>query len=78
MIASTQQALAAFDPVRQTLADGFSPDAQALQPFASHGDSVRATLGQAPPALTEVRGGLPPVTALLAQVRGSLPLRRRC
>jgi ABC-type transporter Mla subunit MlaD len=70
LIASTQQTLGAFDPVRDTLANGFSPETQALRPFISQADSVKATLDQAPPALTEVQTGLPPVTALLAQVQG--------
>jgi ABC-type transporter Mla subunit MlaD len=70
LISSTQGAVAAFDPVRETLADGFQPEAQALQPFASEGGSVEATLDQAPPTLSEVRTGLPPVTALVAQVQG--------
>jgi ABC-type transporter Mla subunit MlaD len=70
LISSTQGALAGFDPVRDTLADGFQPEAQALQPFASEGGSVEATLDQAPSTLSEVRVGLPPVTALVAQVQG--------
>lgn len=70
LISSTQRALAAFDPVRDTLANGFQPEAQALQPFAAEGPSVHATLDQAPSTLAELRSGLPAVTALVAQVQG--------
>jgi virulence factor Mce-like protein len=70
LISATQGTLAAFDPVRDSLAAGFQPEAQALQPFASQGTSVRATLDQAPPTLAEVQNGLPPVTAMVAQLQG--------
>ena len=70
LISSTQAALAAFDPVRESLANGFQPEAQALQPFASERGSVEATLDQAPATLREAQTGLPRVTALVAQVRG--------
>jgi ABC-type transporter Mla subunit MlaD len=70
LISSTQGTLAAIDPVSGSLAGGFQPEAQALQPFASEAANVKAALDQAPPTLTEVRTGLPPVTALLAQVQG--------
>jgi ABC-type transporter Mla subunit MlaD len=69
LISSTQGATAAFDPVRDTLANGFQPEAHALQPFASHGGRVEATLDQAPPTLAELQSGLPPVKSLVAQVQ---------
>jgi phospholipid/cholesterol/gamma-HCH transport system substrate-binding protein len=70
LISSTQGALAAFDPARDSLANGFQPEAQALQPFASQRSSVEATLEQAPPTLAELHTGLPPVTAMVAQLQG--------
>jgi ABC-type transporter Mla subunit MlaD len=70
LISSTQGALAAFDPVRDSLGNGFRPEAQALQPFANESSSVQATLDQAPPTLSEVHNGLPSVTTLVAQVQG--------
>jgi ABC-type transporter Mla subunit MlaD len=70
LISSTQGALTAFDPVRDSLANGFQPETQALQPFADQAGSVQATLDRAPPALAELQAGLPSVAALLAQVQG--------
>jgi ABC-type transporter Mla subunit MlaD len=70
LISATQGTTAAFDPVRGNLANGFQPEAQALQPFASQATSVQATLDQAPPTLAELQTGLPPVTAMVAQLQG--------
>jgi ABC-type transporter Mla subunit MlaD len=70
LISSTQGSAAALDPVRYTLAGGFKPAAQALEPFASERPSVEGTLDQAPSTLSELRTGLPPVTALVANVQG--------
>jgi ABC-type transporter Mla subunit MlaD len=70
LISSSQGAAAAFDPVRDNLATGFQPEAQALSPFAIQGANVQATLEQAPPALSELQSGLPAVRSLVAQVQG--------
>jgi virulence factor Mce-like protein len=70
LISSSQAAAAAFDPVRNTLANGFQPEARAMQPFANDPADVQGTLDQAPPTLSEVQSGLPSVRALVAQVRG--------
>jgi ABC-type transporter Mla subunit MlaD len=70
LISSSQGAAAAVDPVRNSLADGFQPEWQALAPFANDPSDVQATLVQAPPTLSEVQSGLPSVRALVAQVQG--------
>jgi ABC-type transporter Mla subunit MlaD len=70
LVTSTQGALAAVDPVRDSLANGFQTEGQALHPFASQSGSVEATLDQAPPTLAELQTGLPSVNALVAQVQG--------
>jgi phospholipid/cholesterol/gamma-HCH transport system substrate-binding protein len=69
-ISSTQAAANAFDPVRDTMANGFQPEAQAMRSFAAQSGNVQATLDQAPSTLSELHSGLPPVTALVAQVQG--------
>lgn len=70
LISSTKGALTAFDPVRDPLANGFQPEAQALEPFANESRSVEGTLNQAPLTLSELQSGLPPVRALVSQVQG--------
>jgi phospholipid/cholesterol/gamma-HCH transport system substrate-binding protein len=70
LIRSADAAAAAFDPVRTDIAEGFDPEARAAGAFASSKDDIHSTLHEAPPALTEVRTGLPSVTALVGQVDG--------
>jgi virulence factor Mce-like protein len=70
LISSSQGAAAAVDPVRENLANGFQPVAQALSPFAVQRANVQATLEHAPLTLSELDSGLPAVTALVAQVQG--------
>jgi virulence factor Mce-like protein len=70
LISSSQGAAAAVDPVRDNLANGFRPVAQALSPFAVQRANVQATLEHAPLTLSELNSGLPAVTALVAQVQG--------
>jgi virulence factor Mce-like protein len=70
LISSTEGAAAAVDPVRDSLANGFRPVAQALSPLAVQRANVQATLEHAPLTLSELDSGLPAVTALVAQVQG--------
>lgn len=70
LITGAQGAAAAFDPVRTQLADGFTPENEALQPFVVRRPAVDATLDQAPPTLSTASAELPQVRALLAQVQG--------
>jgi ABC-type transporter Mla subunit MlaD len=70
LIAGSQGAAAAVDPVRDVLANGFRPASQALRPFVVQRAGLDATLSEAPPALSTVNGDLPSVTALVAQVQG--------
>jgi virulence factor Mce-like protein len=60
----------ASDPVRQTIATGFQPEADALQPFADSSSDVQATLAQAPPAMNAMQSDLPSFDALAAQLAG--------
>lgn len=57
----------AADPVREQIADGFRPEADALKPFADRGDELRATLEEAPATLAAARDELPPTSVLLAR-----------
>jgi ABC-type transporter Mla subunit MlaD len=61
---------AAADPVRESIALGFHPEAQALAPFAESRSGVQGTLAEAPPALSVVRSQLPAFDALAEQVSG--------
>jgi ABC-type transporter Mla subunit MlaD len=70
LITGSQGAAAAIDPVRNSLANGFSPENQALQPFIVQRAGVDSTLDQAPPTLTTLHGDLPAVRGLVAQVQG--------
>jgi ABC-type transporter Mla subunit MlaD len=69
-IAAAQGMASAFDPVRNEMASGFQPEAQAMRAFANQRANVQATLDQAPPTLSKLQSGLPPVTALVGQVQG--------
>jgi ABC-type transporter Mla subunit MlaD len=60
----------AADPVRDSIASGFRPEAQALRPFADRASRTEATLAAAPPALTAVQTRMPAFDALAAQVSG--------
>ncbi|HYF25031.1 MAG TPA: MlaD family protein [Baekduia sp.] len=66
-VAGIEGLAAAADPIRGDIAAGFRPEADALRPFAEHGDAVRATLDEAPPTLATARDQLPPTSALLAR-----------
>jgi ABC-type transporter Mla subunit MlaD len=72
---------AAAEPVREDIATGFRPEADALAPFATHDDGVRATLDEAPVTLDAARDQLPPTSALLrrtaAFARAATPTLRR-
>jgi phospholipid/cholesterol/gamma-HCH transport system substrate-binding protein len=70
MVASSQAFTQALDPVRQTIADGFDPEARAMQPFARRREDLRETFVQAAPAMRTLRDDLPAVSRLVAQVDG--------
>jgi ABC-type transporter Mla subunit MlaD len=57
-------------PVRDDIAEGFRPEAEALEPFSEQGDAVRAALSEAGPTLAAARDQLPPTRALLARTAG--------
>ena len=58
------------DPVRDQIALGFRPEADALQPFADRSTSVHDTLGQAPPTLGALQSQLPHVRQMAAELGG--------
>jgi ABC-type transporter Mla subunit MlaD len=60
---------AAIDPVRTALADGFAPEARALQPFVDERASVERLLTRASRALATVRSGLAGTDPLLSQTQ---------
>jgi phospholipid/cholesterol/gamma-HCH transport system substrate-binding protein len=70
-------AAAAADPVRQTIATGFQPESQALQPFYRAGDGLSSTLQKAPSDFSSTRAGLsqtdPFLSALAALTHDALP-----
>jgi virulence factor Mce-like protein len=70
LISGSQGAVAALDPVRTALADGFQPERAALQPFVVQRSGLDATLDQAPPTLSTASADLPTVRSLVAQVQG--------
>jgi ABC-type transporter Mla subunit MlaD len=55
----------AYDPVRRELSQGFDPEADVLETFASSRGAIQGTLEEAPPALTELRRGLDRARPLL-------------
>jgi ABC-type transporter Mla subunit MlaD len=63
-------AAAAADPVREAIATGFHPEAQALDPFSRHADTLRQTLDVAPGALGTLSAQLPRTDPVLEQVAG--------
>jgi ABC-type transporter Mla subunit MlaD len=69
LVASANGAADAFDPVRNEIAGGFRPEAQALSPFVDSRDDVQKTLSSAGATLAQLQSTLPGVTRLLAQVR---------
>lgn len=58
----------AYDPVRVQLAQGFEPEARALEPLVQERAATQHTLEQAPPALGALRQSLDAATPLLDQV----------
>jgi ABC-type transporter Mla subunit MlaD len=56
--------------VRADIAAGFDPERRALAPFSDRRVDLQATLTAAPPALGELRGGLPAVSRLAEAVGG--------
>jgi virulence factor Mce-like protein len=70
LISAGDGAANAFDPVRGDIAAGFDPERRALAPFSDRRGDLQATLAAAPPALGELRGGLPAVSRLADAVGG--------
>src|SRR4051812_6469602 len=68
-VAHANGAADAFDPVREEIASGFGPEAQALSPFADSRDDVQQTLSSAAATLAQLQSTLPRVGGLLTQVR---------
>jgi ABC-type transporter Mla subunit MlaD len=70
-------AAAAADPVRVTIATGFQPEAQALQPFYQAGGGLSSTLNKAPSDLASTRDSLsqtdPFLSALSSLAHDALP-----
>ena len=62
---SAEQLAQAYDPVREDLARGFDPQSRVLRAFADEAPAVRATLEEAPPALSALRSGLDASNPLL-------------
>ncbi len=60
----------AYDPVREPLAAGFRPQAQALEAFAAERGTLQDLLEVAPPALTDLRTGLDRSRPLLDETAG--------
>jgi ABC-type transporter Mla subunit MlaD len=69
-VGSTAAAMNAIAPVRSAMASGFSPEAQAMQPFIDHSADVQSTLTTAPSTLNAAATQLPAVQGLLSQVDG--------
>jgi ABC-type transporter Mla subunit MlaD len=58
------------DPVRDQIALGFRPEANALQPFADRSATLHDALSQAPPTLGELQSQLPSVQQMAAELGG--------
>ena len=67
---STESLTAAYDPVRQELAGGFTPESQVMQAFVDRAPQLQRTLDTAPPALSALRQGLDATTPLLNETAG--------
>ncbi len=63
--AGSESLAAAYDPIRDELAAGFAPEAQALDAFADSRPALTATLEEAPPTLEALRAGLTTATPML-------------
>lgn len=60
----------AADPVSRQIADGFAPEAKALQPFTQERGAVQSTLDKAPGTFRTASSSLPSVNGLVDQLRG--------
>lgn len=67
----------AVAPARFNIADGFAPEAAALQPLATHASSLAATLAEAPGVETTASEQLPVIDGLLKQTEGLASAIRR-
>ena len=67
---SADSLAAAYDPVRQPLAQGFQPEHQVLQDFADERAAIEQTLEVAPGSLSALRSGLAQAQPLLDQLAG--------
>jgi ABC-type transporter Mla subunit MlaD len=65
-IHSTEAAAAAVDPVRQVMASGYQPEAEALSPFYQQGAALQQFLTQAPGDLSAISAGLARTQPMLA------------
>jgi ABC-type transporter Mla subunit MlaD len=70
LVASSEGAAAAADPVRRTIRQGLRSGSNALRPFADGEPDLRATLEEAPAALSAAQEGLRSADPLLAEARG--------
>jgi phospholipid/cholesterol/gamma-HCH transport system substrate-binding protein len=67
---SADSLAAAYDPVRQPLAQGFRPESQVLRDFAAKRGALQQTLDIAPASLSALRRGLAESQPLLDQTAG--------
>lgn len=70
LVAGSEGAADAADPVRRTIREGFRSGSNALRPFADGEADLRATLEEAPSSLSAAQAGLRSTDPLLGQVRG--------
>jgi phospholipid/cholesterol/gamma-HCH transport system substrate-binding protein len=70
LVPSAEALTAAVDPVGHALAQGFSPEASALQSFVTERRSVQAMLDEAPGALSTIQQGLAQTDPLLHETTG--------
>jgi phospholipid/cholesterol/gamma-HCH transport system substrate-binding protein len=67
---SLEATAAAFDPVRDELAQGLYPEASVLNAFGRRRQEIQRTLDVAPSTLAGLRGGLDVTTPLIDEVAG--------
>jgi phospholipid/cholesterol/gamma-HCH transport system substrate-binding protein len=67
---SADSLAAAYDPVRVQLGQGFKPQSQVLQDFATERTNLQSTLDVAPGSLSALRAGLAASDPLLVQTAG--------
>lgn len=70
LIAGSQGAAAAADPVRDTIRLGFRSGAAAFRPFADGSEQIRSALREAPSSLRAARAGFAAADPLFAELGG--------